>query len=180
MHDQADHQLRITKPSKIFHPGELGLAAGLSFLVMTVVLFHFVMGVFLAAIPAVMSGLLLTDALTRAQDKAARSDSKCSGLGFLLLGMIALVAAMFESASLSYEIGLHAQQTGSPLPSLGKWMLTMGSWPIPALLMLPALKLWTNWPPRRRHIWCFIILTVPLVTLVLHQFLALCGGPLNA
>lgn len=176
----TDHPNPAPKTTGLFHPGEAKVACGLVFLALTMALFHFVMGLFLAVVPALFAGLCVTDGLAKARNSSAPTGRQWAGIALALLAMGTLVVVAFTAASLSYKLALHAQRPTSPVPSFGEWALNIGSWLIPAILMCPGLSLWTNWSPRRRLIWCILILTVPLATLLLHQFLASWGGPLTA
>ena len=168
------------KTRGLFHPGEVKLACGLVCLALTMALLHFVMGLFLAALPALFAVLCVAEGLTKPRNSSAPAGRQWAGITLLLLATGALVFVAFTAASLSYKLAFHAQRPTSPVPNLGEWVLNLGSWLIPALLMWPGLSLWTNWSRRRRQVWCVIILAIPLITFLLHTLLASWGGPLSA
>ena len=171
---------QTSKCHGLFHPGEVKLACGFVFLALTLALIHFVMGLFLAAVPALFAGLCVADGITKARNSFAPAGRQWAGIALVLLALAALVVVAFTAASLSYKLALRAQRPMAPVPNLGEWVLNLGSWLIPASLMCPGLSLWTNWSLRRRLIWCVLILAVPLATLLLHTLLAFWGGPLTA
>jgi hypothetical protein len=168
------------KKTGLFCSGEITLACGLVFLALTMALTHFVMGLFLAVVPALFAGLCVTDGLTRARNGSAPAGRQWMGVALVLIALAVLVAVTFNAASLSYKLALHAQRPTSPVPNIGEWVLNLGSGLIPALLMWPGLSFWTNWSRLRRQVWCVLILAVPPITILLHTLLASWGGPLSA
>lgn len=171
---------KLTRTWVRFKPGELLLAQGITAVMVTAVFTHFVMGWLLAVMTAPLALILLSNAVIRARDSSAPAGRQWAGIGLLLVGCVAILLVAFNACSLSYKLALHAQRPTSPVPNLRAWVLNLGSWPIPALLLGTGLSLWTNWSPRRRLGWCVIILAVPLAALLLHRFLAVLGGPLTA
>ncbi|MSU62828.1 MAG: hypothetical protein EXS31_10595 [Pedosphaera sp.] len=169
-----------SKSWRIFQPGEAMLASGFVFLVVTVALMLFVMVGLLAVITVPFALILLSLGIIRARDNAAPTGRQWAGLGLLLLGTAALCVVAFNAASLSYKLAIHVQRPLFPVPSFLEWVLHLGSWLIPALLMSAGLSFWTNWSPRRRRVWCVIILIVPLAAFLLHRYLASLGWPLTA
>ena len=92
------------KARGLFHPGEVKLACGLVFLALTMALFHFVMGLFLAVVPALFAGLCVTDGVTRARNGSAPAGRQWAGIALVLLAVAALVVVAFTAASLSYKL----------------------------------------------------------------------------
>jgi len=160
--------------------GEILLAFGAILFVLTMALTHFVMGIFLAVIPGALALAFLAAGATRARNPAGKID-QCA-IGFLLLfaGFCVLAVVGFQACDLSYREAFHHLRPSSPPPALSQWAKAGITWLLPVAFILPGLRYWTNWSPRRRLVWSIFTFTIPVAIIIAHQILTQLGFPLTA
>ena len=186
--DQTEHMTSLntasahgaTDRSTVFQRGEIPLAFGMAFLTLTLAVFHFVMGVFLAVIPALITVPLLVAGMLRARDTAGLLGRQLGGAALLLAGMAVLSVVMFKSCGLSYQLAIHEFRPTVSAPAPTEWLALSGMWFLPILCVYPGISLWTNWGLCRRAFWCSVVVAASPAVIVVHQTLAALGFPLTA
>jgi uncharacterized membrane protein YidH (DUF202 family) len=167
-------------PSALIQPGELLLAFGIGFFALTIAAMHFVMGMFLAVIPAIIALPLLIAGMLRARDRAGVTGRQLGGALLLILGMGTLLAVTSKTCALSWQQAFHAVRPTVPGPTQQQWLAVSVAWFLPALLGYPGTVLWTNWSRSRRLFWCGVTVALSPGVISLHRALAKLGFPLYA
>jgi len=175
-------------PWKKLNAGEGMLAWGFVFLLASFGVFPSVMVWMLALWTLPLAGVLLAIGHVRSRNSSASALRRSAGSGLLLLGLAVLGVAALFGTSLSYKLSINsynlAHQSQRPLvpaPELWEWARFLGSCLISVLLIGPGMRFWTNWSPRRRLVWCVIILLFPVAALIFHRTLvAISFLPLSA
>jgi len=167
-------------PSAWLHRGEILLACGLLFFALTIAVTHFVMGVFLAVIPAIITLPLLVTGVLRSRDPVGRTGRQLGGALLLILGMGLLVVAVARSCALSWQLALHDLRPTAPAPTPQQWLALAATWFPPALCVFAGSSLWTGWTWSRRVFWCGVTVAVSPAAVILHQMLARLGFPITA
>ncbi len=162
-------------PWKKLHPGEGMLAWGFVFLLASLAVYPSVMTYFLALWTLPVAGVLLAAGYFRSKNRSASALRLSAGSGLLLLGLFALGMAAFFGTNLSYKLALHVQRPTSQMPNLWEWARFVFCCPIPALLIGPGIRLWTDWSRGRRIGWCVVMLLFPVAALLLHRTLVAVG-----
>lgn len=175
--DSTDHP---ANPPALIKPGELLLAFGFSFFALTIAATHFVMGMFLAVIPAIIALPLLIAGMLRARDKAGLMGRQLGGALLLILGMGLLLAVTSKTCALSWQQAFHDVRPTVPGPTSQQWLAASAAWFLPALFGYPGSVLWTNWSRSRRLFWCGVTVALSPGVVVLHRALAHLGFPLYA
>jgi hypothetical protein len=173
-------------PWRKLNAGEGMLAWGFVFLLVSFVVF-----------PSVMVWMLAVDAPAGRRVIGNRSRPLQEHLSVplgslpapaLRLGLAVLGVAALFGTGLSYKLSINAynlahqsQRPLVPTPELWEWARFLGSCLISVLLIGPGMRFWTNWSPRRRLVWCVIILLFPIAALIMHRTLVAIGFlPLSA
>ena len=164
----------------VLQKGEASLASGTFCFVFAIALTHFVMGFFLAFVPAIFAMLFLVAGAARARNSPASAGAQSAGGLLLLIALCIITVIGFRACALSYQEALHAIRPSAPPPGIENWAIAVLTWFIPVIFVAPGLKWWTCWSRRRRCFWCVVAFLVPAGIVIVHQVLAANGGPLSA
>jgi hypothetical protein len=158
-----------------FRPGETHLAWGLFVLAVTAALCHFVMLWIFTVFTFPCALLLILRGLAKCRAPGPITRRQLFASLLLSLGLLALAMAAFVAASLSVQI---ARTSGASGAAVLAWAVVTGL--VPVTLLGLGLSNWSGWPKPRTRTWILIFMSVPILTIVIHQCLAMAGAPLTA
>ena len=160
--------------------GEMLLGLGLLPLVFALALTHFVMGIYLAAIPGLIAVLLLSTGLFCARNRVGGGTERGVGMLLLFAGFCVLVVIGFYASRLSYREAIVTLRPTLAPPTAGEWIRTILTWFLSTIFIGPGLAFWANWPLRRRLFWCIISFLIPGAVFITHQKLVGMGWAITS